>query len=106
MLTADDVLALVKAVEQKLKIKSSEDIDDTFTNDELQTAAESFIYLSTCPKDDMRAWFMFYNNLFMTKSADQIILTLNRMMKTKTSQDNDAKVRSEKLLKMSLSISE
>ena len=80
-----------------------------------------FIYLNICPFDDsvdeflsdesqkarklwFNSWTSFYTDLFLTQSADQIILTLNRMMKTETSKDMDAKdtkARAEKLLKMS-----
>ena len=70
----------VKAVEQKLQIESSyyeysdnvyyyvyvdddgnvsEQINYTLTNADLQTAAEMFLYLNTCPKT-IEPWFEFY----------------------------------------------
>ena len=59
----------------------------------------SLIYLKNCPgDDDSRKWFQswsnFYTDLFQTQTADQIILTLNRMIKTQ-----DGRVMSEKVLK-------
>ena len=90
-------------MEQKLQIESSEQIDESLTIDELKTAAEMFLYLNTCPDSSwFKSWTLFYKDLFLSQSADQIILTLNRMMKTKTtetSQDNDGKVRAKKLMK-------
>ena len=70
-------------VEKKLKIKSSEQ-KKALTNEELQTAGEMFLYLNMCP-DTMKPWLVFYKDLFQSHSPDQIILTLNRLMKgTKT----------------------
>ena len=66
------------------------------------TAGEMFLYLNTCPDSPwFKSWSSFYKNLFLTQQVDQIILTLNRMMKTETSQDKDGKLRAEKLLKRS-----
>ena len=56
------------------------------TNKELKTAAEMFLYLNMCPPT-IKPWLVFYKELFQTQSPDQIILTLNRLMKgTKTAQ--------------------
>ena len=46
-----------------------------------------------------KSWILFYVDvdLFLTQSADKIILTLNRMMKTETSHDKDGKLRAKKL---------
>ena len=89
----------VKAVEQKLQIESSEQINDILSNEELKAAAGMFIYLNTCPDSWFKSWFSFYKKLFLTQPANQIILTLNRMMKTKTSQeDKYAKIRTGNLL--------
>ena len=102
-LTRKGRLSLVEEVEQKLQIESSEQINDTLTKEELQTAAEMFLYLISCPKL-LKSWFMFYEDLFLTQSADQIILSLNRMMKTEASQDKKAKVLAEKLLNRTSSL--
>ena len=103
MLHYDEALPQVKAVEQKLKIESSELINETWTNanEKLQTAGEMFLLLNSCPDFRFKSWSSFYNDLFLTQSADQIILTLNRMMKTDTSHahDKDGKLRAEKLMK-------
>ena len=64
MLSGDVILSRVKAVEQKLQIESSEQIDETLTNEELQTAAELFLYLIICP-DTIKPWHLFYKDIFL-----------------------------------------
>ena len=98
MLSDDDKLSQVKAVEQKLLIDSSEQTNKTLTKKELQSAAEMFVYLNSCPDSLIISWSLFYKDLFLTNSPDQIILTLNRLMETETSKDMDAKLRAKKLL--------
>ena len=92
------ILSQVKAVEQKLDIESSEKINETLTKEELKTAAEMFLYLNICPSSMFKSWILFYEDLFFTQSADKIILTLNRMVKTEISHDKDGKLRAKKLL--------
>ena len=102
----DDVrVKQVKAVEQQLQLESSERILETLTNEELRTAAEMFTYLNTCPDSWYMSWSSFYRDLFLTQPADQIILTLNRMMKTaKTSQNKDDILGAEKLFNRTSSL--
>ena len=102
----DDVrVKQVKAVEQQLQVESTERILETLTNEELRTAAEMFTYLNTCPDSWYMSWSSFYRDLFLTKPADQIILTLNRMMKTpKTSQNKDDILGAEKLFNRTASV--
>ena len=97
-------LVQVEELEKMLQIESSEYINETLSNEELKTAAEMFLYLVACPSKLLKSWSSFYTDLFLTQPPDQIILTLNRMMKTDTSHDKDAKVRAEKLLKRSKSL--
>ena len=93
----------VKAVEQMLQIESSEQINDTLTREELRTAGEMFLYLVSCP-DKTKPWIVFYKDLFQTQSPDQIILTLNRLMKGSRTQTNEHfKELAEMLLKRILS---
>ena len=66
---------------------------------DFEGAAESFMYLITCPNLWFKFWSEFYKNIFLTQSIDQIILTLNRVMKTTGSQLKDGNIRAEKLLK-------
>ena len=70
----------VEALEQLLKIEPSELLMKNMTPEVLKTAAEMFLYLYSCP-EKLKPWFLFYNDLFQSHSAHQIILTLNRMMK-------------------------
>ena len=96
ILSSDVRLSQVSAVEQILQIDPLKQIED-LTNEELQTAAEMFIYLNSCPTKWSKSWSSFYKDLFLTQPTNQIILTLNRMMKTKRSEDG--KLRAEKLMK-------
>ena len=77
-----------KAVEQMLQIESSEQINKTLTNENLQSAGEMFLYLVMCPYT-VKPWLLFYKELFQTQSPDQIILTLNRVMKGPRTHTNE-----------------
>ena len=111
----DDKLDQVMGVEKELQTESSELRYENMTSEDLKTAAEMFIYLNLCPLDNndinfhlttaqiarklwFKSWSFFYVDLFLSQSADHIILTLNRMMKTETSQDKDDIIRAEKML--------
>ena len=50
------------------------------TDSRLRTAAEMFLYLTSCSVD-FKPWFRFYTDLFQNKSPSQILLTLNRILK-------------------------
>ena len=91
-------MSRVKAVEQKLKIESSEQTNERLTKEELQASAELFLYLSSWPNLWFRFWSSFYTDFFQTQPADQIILTLNRMTKINSPHNRDGKLRAEKLL--------
>ena len=105
MLDDDVMMSQVKAVEEMMQIESSEIIDESLTNEQLKTAAQMFLFLNTCPNTRwFKSWFSFYKDLFLTKSADQIILTLNRMIKTETSHDTAGKLRAKKLLQRTTSL--
>ena len=77
----------MSAIEKKLKVKPNGRLYKNMTREHLTIAAEMFIYLNICPsRDSLRFLFqsmvMFYKNLFESQSPTQIILTLNRMMKS------------------------
>ena len=106
--------SITKEVEKKLEVESSDLIFDTINNKELKVAAEMFIYMNTCPafltansmdippqdfENWFKSWFIFYKDLFHKKPADQILLTLNRMMKIKSLTNLKGKLRAENLLK-------
>ena len=69
-----------------------------------------FMYLNMCPvtlisgypmssneQHWFKSWFIFYQDLFKTKSLSHIILTLNRMMKNYSPIDKDGNIRNQKL---------
>ena len=74
----------VKAVEQKIPIRKDERIHyDDMTDTMLNNAASMFLYLNSC-SDLYTPWFVFYKDLFQNKSPSQIVLTLNRILKSKS----------------------
>ena len=85
-----DALNQVNVVENDLKIKTTDIIFENISKASLKAAAELFIFLYPkaykCPFEAFNTWFgvwlPFYNDLFKTQSADKIILTLNRIIKT------------------------
>ena len=86
----------VALVEKQLEIESSATRFGSITPSELKSAAEMFIYLNTCTDSTttdgthlilgkwFKSWFRLYNDLFKLQTTDQIILTLNRLMKKLT----------------------
>ena len=82
-----NMTAQVEAVERSLNTYPSEDILGDISDETLKKAAKIFIYLNPCV-DLMRPWISFYKDLFQNKSPDIILLTLNRILKTKNSKDD------------------
>ena len=105
-----DKTSQITAVEMSLKIEASEYRYENITSESLLTAAEMFIYLTICPgkfnsvnptearQKWFQAWYRLYNDLFSTHSQDQILLTLNRLMKSGSGDKNDLQ-RNQKLFK-------
>ena len=105
-----DKRSQITAVEMSLKIEASEYRYENITSESLLTAAEMFIYLTICPgkfnsvnptearQKWFQAWYRLYNDLFSTHSLDQILLTLNRLMKSGSGDKNDLQ-RNQKLFK-------
>ena len=93
----------IETVEQKLAVESSELRIQNMTTENLETAAKMFVYLVTCPvtnswQEWFKSWDLFYTDLFNEKTHPyQIMLTLNRMMNVRYVNNNDGKVRAEKL---------
>ena len=101
VLSDDSMLSQVKAVEQKLNTESSEQISDTLTNEDLKTVGEMFLYLNMCP-DTIKPWLLFYKDVLLTKSPDQIILAFNRLIKGTTNDffKNMAEIFLKRILSM------
>ena len=77
----------VKAVEQKLGLVILDFEFENITSENLKSAAEMFLYLIFCPGTNL-PWFIFYKELLQTQTTDQIILTLNRIMKSTKAEEN------------------
>ena len=95
-----------EAFEQQLNIGSTyKDLKiRNVKPEDLKMAAEMFIYLNACPETpSLKHWFdtwhRFYTIVFATQSKDQIILTLNRFMKSIEHQNIFGRVSAQKLFK-------
>ena len=62
-------------------------IFENMTEETLQEAAEMFIFLTSC-SESVRSWFYFYEDLFTERTQEQIIVTLNRVLKGQTTPEN------------------
>ena len=70
----------VDSVIKELAIESSEKQLKNTATENLELAAKMYLYLNLCPIN-LRPWFLFYQELFENNPLDQIILTLNRIIK-------------------------
>ena len=97
----DKVTANVQEVENKLNVKSSELKLGDITNENLENAGKMFVYLNMCLRDQWHtSWYNFYNNLFKNQQVNNMVLTLNRIMKSrKTPLNKSVLYLAEKLLK-------
>ena len=62
------------------KYNCSEKSFVSMRDENLKTASEMFIYLVSCCELS-RPWFLFYEDLFKNQPPNQIILTINRLLK-------------------------
>ena len=95
--TRDD--QTMKLLQDALKINNMQNIYlGNMTDDELRVPAALFLKLVICPPKDLKPWFSFFSYLFQKESAVQIILSLNRILKNKTTmQTRDLKIIASKL---------
>ena len=83
----DDKVSQVVKVEKYLNIEASDSRLETMTAEDLKIPGEMFMFLILCP-DSFRPWMVFYKDLLKNKSADQLLLTLNRIMKGSKANGN------------------
>ena len=84
----DKIESLMAAIERNFQIQSSETIFTNISRDDLKNAAEMFMFLKITPGSS-QSWSVFYTRLFQTKSAQEIIMTLNRVMKKNLEKDDN-----------------
>ena len=75
-----DKMSQVLKLEQELKIKSSNQRFRNMSAEDLKTASYIFIYINLCP-GKTKPWIIFFQDLFQNQPLDQIILTLNRVVR-------------------------
>ena len=78
-----DKMSQVLKLEQELKIKSSNQRFRNMSAEDLKTASYIFIYINLCP-GKTKPWIIFFQDLFQNQPLDQIILTLNRVVRITT----------------------
>ena len=74
-----DIEGNVLMIENLIKIKSNSILYENMTKETLETAAKMYFYLNSC-SDEIKSWLIFYNDLFKNHQADQIVLSLNRIL--------------------------
>ena len=85
----EESMRLIKMFELQLNVTSNTDIKiEDMTEASLETAANMYVYLMSCP-ETLMPWFKFYSNLIKKKSLDEIALTLNRIMKERNIPQHD-----------------
>ena len=81
----EDIQSQVMELAMELKIQGfgSETILDwgDITDTNMKIGSEMFLYLAAC-SEKMKPWFKFYEDLFQNHPLDQIILTMNRILKS------------------------
>ena len=82
--TGADIMSNVESVENLLEVNSSEITIDDMPRSTLQTAGEMYLYLNSCP-ENLKPWFQLYTDLFQSQTLNQIVLTLNRILKVEDS---------------------
>ena len=75
-----DIDSNIDEVERILEVTASDERFGNVTDSSLKTAADMFLYLNSC-NENLRPWFIFYTDLIRNKSPNEIILTLNRILK-------------------------
>ena len=84
-------------IENQLNMISNSMIFENMTKKTLEIAAKMYFYLNSC-SDEIKSWLIFYNDLFKKHQTDQIVLSLNRILRSDhTSRNNKFKSIAEKL---------
>ena len=81
----------VNKIESKVYVTppdSPESILENMDNTTLKHAADMFIYLNSCPQS-IKSWILLYKDLIMWKTRDVLVLTLNRILKAESVNEND-----------------
>ena len=83
-------------IENQLKMISNSMIFENMTKKTLEIAAKMYFYLNSC-SDEIKSWLIFYNDLFKNHQADQIVLSLNRILRGGYTRNNKFQSIAEKL---------
>ena len=94
--TEDHIDQILGYFNTSLTLKKNQDMDmdkgydsiidfKNMTDADYELVAKTYLKLVTCPSEP---WMYFYEELFEKKSVNQIVLTLNRMLKGSRSEEN------------------
>ena len=103
-----DINFQVREFEKQMEMRPNGRMFENTTYELLKAAAEMFIYMNICPcklesdsantmEQWFKSWYTFYQDLFRTQAPGDVILTLNRLMKSGNNLKD--KIRAEKLFK-------
>ena len=99
LIESDRILKVIDYMENRLNVTIPKETNANIKEEELNIAASEFLYLFSC-SDMSRAWILFYKNLFKNKAPDEILLTLNRILKGKNGiHKNDMMTIAKRLFK-------
>ena len=89
----DAIKSVVNSFQEKLQINICEASYCNYPNGNLSNAnlsipSEMFLFLVSCSKD-LNPWFKFYENIFENQPPDQMVLTLNKILKSTKEKEKD-----------------
>ena len=90
----DAIKSVVNSFQEQLQINTCEAdnncnyINANLTNVNLSKPAEMFLYLVSC-SIDLNPWYKFYENIFEAQPPDQMVLTLNKILKSTKEKAKD-----------------
>ena len=78
----------IEELTKKLNVKAKTGTLKRISRKTLETAAQMYIYVRLC-QHSIKPWALFYMDLLQNKSPDEIMLTLNRILKTDFKNDQN-----------------
>ena len=78
----------IEELTKKLNVMAKTGRLKSISRETLETAAQMYIYVRLC-QHSIKPWALFYMDLLQNKSPDEIMLTLNRILKTDFKNDQN-----------------
>ena len=77
-----EIKEITNSLEEMLMINASVDAYDNVTEEVLESGGEMLLYLASCPGPALLSWKEFYKEMFGNFDLQNMILTLNRILKS------------------------